>query len=158
MLTHDIIITKSEPVKHGFESDGYWSHGVFYPYQQRHRHHQYSGYSPQTSSYGAGYTARYKEKHAYNLYIKNLFVKKGEYITKRYNNNWPYKPEDIYRVLDIQEMHTLVEFAPDGMPKCLWCVNHDGVGEWRSTDDIIRVYKLPDGCPEIPMEGENGNA
>jgi len=62
-------------------------------------------------------------KLEYTQYIERLPFKRGSIIFSSYGNPTPPKdiiPDRMYIVEDVQELHYVVDYSTDGVPRCLY--------------------------------------
>lgn len=73
-------------------------------------------------------------KLEYALYLRNLPLKKGMLVANRYVGNYKtYHTWQVYKIVDILEIHRFVEYGDDGIgPKCLVLEHFDGTTlDWK---------------------------
>ncbi len=74
-------------------------------------------------------------KFDYNVLISNLPFKKGDVvISKAIINRDNITRHAFYKVVDIQEIHYMAEYTPQGKPKCIHLKDNHTFDFWSSPD------------------------
>lgn len=92
---------------------------VIIPTTTQHGNHSNWPYPPQ----GMRKVPDKMSKLEYTQYIESLPFKRGSIIFSSYGNQIPPNeviPDRMYIVEDIQELHYVVDYSTDGIPRCLY--------------------------------------
>lgn len=128
MITHSIEIAK----EHSY-NDGWYNRGHHYGYPSTHT-------PPVTRTSPADYNRHWRTKQGYADYLKRVSYEKGDYLILRSLSSYPYKPEDYWRVKEIQEIHHLVQWNDtSGLPYCFYIINSEGRFRWITIDMAFKI-------------------
>lgn len=96
-------------------------------------------------SHTDGWTKWYKTRHkqGYAEYLNTITWKRGDYLVSQ-NTGYPFKDEDYFRIVEIQEMRMLVTYDNiTGAPECLYLKDSVGNTFWSTADKWFRVTSPP---------------
>ena len=86
-------------------------------------------------------------KFEYNKYLNDLPFRREDFIIHASIDNYDKISHwAIYKVVDIQEIHYMVEYANDGKPNCIQVTNLAGTTKFWVNPDRFKL------CPQEVIE------